>query len=103
MRLAERSDSKEYRGLSGNTAFYRAMLSLVLGSGGAADRAIAVQTVAGSGALRLLADLISRTRPGATVWLSDPAYVNHHPILEAVGLQPESHGGRRCGCGPSGR
>ncbi|MFD9359861.1 aromatic amino acid transaminase [Streptomyces sp. NPDC060031] len=91
MRLAERSDSKEYRGLSGNTAFYRAMLSLVLGSGGAADRAIAVQTVAGSGALRLLADLISRTRPGTTVWLSDPAYVNHHPILEAAGLKVRTY------------
>ncbi len=45
-----------------------------------------VQTVAGSGALRLLADLVCRTRPGTTVWISDPAYVNHRPILEAAGL-----------------
>ncbi|AXE25343.1 aspartate/tyrosine/aromatic aminotransferase [Streptomyces globosus] len=87
LRLAERSASKEYRGLSGNTAFNRAMLAMVLGEGGgAADRAVAVQTVAGSGALRLLADLVCRTRPGATVWISDPAYVNHRPILEAAGL-----------------
>ncbi|MEF2526829.1 MULTISPECIES: amino acid aminotransferase [Streptomyces] len=87
LRLAERSASKEYRGLSGNTSFNRAMLEMVLGEGGgAADRAVAVQTVAGSGALRLLADLVCRTRPGATVWISDPAYVNHRPILEAAGL-----------------
>ncbi|WP_438316302.1 aromatic amino acid transaminase [Streptomyces sp. HUAS TT3] len=86
IRLAERSLSKEYRGLSGNLAFNRAMLSMVLGEGGAAERAVAVQTVAGSGALRLLADLICRTRPGTTVWISDPAYVNHRPILEAAGL-----------------
>lgn len=86
IRLAERSESKEYRGLSGNTAFNRAMLRTVLGADGPRDRAAAVQTVAGSGALRLLADLICRTRPGATVWISDPAYVNHRPILEAAGL-----------------
>lgn len=34
IRLAQRSVSKEYRGLSGNTAFNRAMLSMVLGGGG---------------------------------------------------------------------
>ncbi|MER5929053.1 aromatic amino acid transaminase [Streptomyces sp. NPDC002054] len=86
IRLAERSASKEYRGLSGNAAFNRAMLATVLGAGGTAERAAAVQTVAGTGALRLLADLICRTRPGTTVWISDPAYVNHRPILEAAGL-----------------
>ncbi|MFB7053173.1 amino acid aminotransferase [Streptomyces vinaceus] len=92
IRLAERSASKEYRGLSGNTAFNRAMLSMVLGPGDAAERAVAVQTVAGSGALRLLADLICRTRPGTTVWISDPAYVNHRPILEAAGLTVRTYG-----------
>ncbi|MET9699963.1 aromatic amino acid transaminase [Streptomyces sp. NPDC006529] len=96
IRLAERSASKEYRGLSGNTAFNRALLSMVLGGehGGPAERAAAVQTVAGSGALRLLADLIHRTRPGATVWISEPAYVNHRPILEAAGLTVRGYGWR---------
>ncbi|MFJ8016957.1 aromatic amino acid transaminase [Streptomyces sp. NPDC096339] len=94
IRLAERSASKEYRGLSGNTAFNRALLTMVLGAGGPAERAAAVQTVAGSGALRLLADLICRTRPGTTVWISDPAYVNHRPILEAAGLKVRTYGWR---------
>ncbi|MFD9480847.1 MULTISPECIES: aromatic amino acid transaminase [Streptomyces] len=94
IRLAERSDSKEYRGLSGNTAFNRSLLELVLGPAGPTDRAAAVQTVAGSGALRLLADLICRTRPGTTVWISDPAYVNHRPILEAAGLRVRTYGWR---------
>ncbi|MCX4696064.1 aromatic amino acid transaminase [Streptomyces sp. NBC_01408] len=94
IRLAERSESKEYRGLSGNAAFNRALLGMVLGTGGPADRAAAVQTVAGSGALRLLADLICRTRPGTTVWISDPAYVNHRPILEAAGLNVRTYAWR---------
>ncbi|UQA96905.1 amino acid aminotransferase [Streptomyces halobius] len=92
IRLAERSVSKEYRGLSGNTAFNRAMLSMVLGTEALTGRATAVQTVAGTGALRLLADLVRRTRPGTTVWISDPAYVNHRPILEAAGLQVRTYG-----------
>ncbi|MFE0645103.1 aromatic amino acid transaminase [Streptomyces sp. NPDC058877] len=86
MLLAERSGSKEYRGLSGNAAFNRAMLDTVLGDGSLTTRATAVQTVAGTGALRLLADLVRQTRPGTTVWISDPAYVNHRPILEGAGL-----------------
>ncbi|WP_236239506.1 aromatic amino acid transaminase [Streptomyces sp. CC228A] len=86
IRLAERSPSKEYRGLSGNTAFNQAMLETVLGDEALVARSTAVQTVAGTGALRLLADLVRQTRPGTTVWVSDPAYVNHRPILEAAGL-----------------
>ncbi|MEU8763307.1 aromatic amino acid transaminase [Streptomyces sp. NPDC048659] len=86
IRLAERSGSKEYLGLSGNAAFNRAMLTMVLGGGDLTGRATAVQTVAGTGALRLLADLVRQTRPGTTVWISDPAYVNHRPILEGAGL-----------------
>ncbi|MGR4880944.1 aromatic amino acid transaminase [Streptomyces sp. LARHCF249] len=94
IRLAERAESKEYRGLSGSTAFNRAMQAMVLGPEAPADRAVTVQTVAGSGALRLLADLIRRTRPGTTVWISDPAYVNHRPILEAAGLEVRTFGWR---------
>ncbi|MFE3554561.1 aromatic amino acid transaminase [Streptomyces sp. NPDC059193] len=94
VRLAERAESKEYRGLSGNTAFNRAMQTMVLGPETPAGRAVTVQTVAGSGALRLLADLIGRTRPGTMVWISDPAYVNHRPILEAAGLEVRTFGWR---------
>lgn len=92
IRLAERSGSKEYLGLSGNAAFNRAMLGMVLGSEALTGRATAVQTVAGTGALRLLADLVRQTRPGATVWISDPAYVNHRPILEGAGLTVRTFG-----------
>ncbi|WP_406859368.1 aromatic amino acid transaminase [Streptomyces sp. HUAS MG47] len=90
-RLAERAESKEYRGLSGNTRFNRSMQDLVLGAGIPAERAVTVQTVAGTGALRLLADLVRQSYPGTTVWISDPAYVNHRPILEAAGLKVRTY------------
>ncbi|MGW7051148.1 amino acid aminotransferase [Streptomyces sp. NPDC054887] len=86
LRLAERGESKEYRGLSGNRAFNRAMTSTVLGTDDLVSRATAIQTVAGTGALNLLAEFVHRTAPGATVWISDPSYVNHRPILESAGL-----------------
>ncbi|MFG2331521.1 aromatic amino acid transaminase [Streptomyces sp. NPDC048604] len=90
-RLAERAESKEYRGLSGNTRFNRSMQELILGAGIPAERAVTVQTVAGTGALRLLADLVRQSYPGTTVWISDPAYVNHRPILEAAGLKVRTY------------
>jgi len=91
-RLAAQAGSKEYRGLSGNLAFNRAMTTSVLGSEDLTGRAVAIQTVAGTGALRLLAEFVRRTEPGATVWISDPAYVNHRPILEAAGLTVRTYG-----------
>ncbi|WKX71002.1 amino acid aminotransferase [Streptomyces sp. XD-27] len=91
IRLAAHSASKEYRGLSGNPAFNRAMVSSVLGTDDLIGRATAIQTVAGTGALRLLAEFAARTRPGTTVWISDPAYVNHRPILEAAGLEVRTY------------
>src|SRR5690606_20894364 len=46
----------------------------------------AAQTPGGTGALRMLADLVKLARPGATVWVPDPTWPNHLPILRAAGL-----------------
>jgi aspartate aminotransferase len=34
----------------------------------------------------MLAELIRTARPDATVWLSNPSYINHRPVMEAAGL-----------------
>jgi aspartate/tyrosine/aromatic aminotransferase len=47
----------------------------------------AAQAPGGSGALRLAAELIKRTRSDATIWLSDPTWPNHVPVMRAAGLQ----------------
>ncbi len=85
--LAHSQTTKSYVGLTGNEAFNSAMLDLLLGDSAARQRAVAIQTPGASGALRLLADLIRMARPGATVWMSDPSYVNHAPIMRAAGLK----------------
>ena len=85
--LAASQTSKSYLGLTGNEQFNSALLDLLLGQSDAASRAAVMQTPGGSGALRLLADFVHLAAPDATVWLSDPSYVNHAPIMRAAGLK----------------
>jgi aspartate aminotransferase len=87
-RLAELGLSKAYRSLAGNAAFNAGMAKLLLGEDRARlERQHTMQTVGGSGALRLLADFIAHAAPQATVWMSDPGYVNHRPLMQAAGLK----------------
>lgn len=78
--------SKSYVGLAGCEEFNRGMLNLVMGEAAQLERTIAIQTPGASGALRMLGDLIQVAQPGSTIWLTDPSYVNHKPVMEAAGL-----------------
>jgi aspartate aminotransferase len=46
----------------------------------------AVQAPGGTGALSLGARLISRCKPGTSVWVSNPTWANHIPLLQGAGL-----------------
>ncbi|NWK43845.1 aromatic amino acid transaminase [Ralstonia pickettii] len=86
-RLAAAGASKAYRGLTGNADFNAGLATLLLGNdAGRLARQHTMQTVGGTGALRLLADFIAVASPSARVWVSDPGYVNHVPIMRAAGL-----------------
>ena len=84
--LAKEQTTKVYVGLAGCEEFNQGMLNLVLGESAVQDRTSAIQTPGGSGALRMLGDLMHVAQPGTTVWLSNPSYVNHKPVMEAAGL-----------------
>ncbi len=86
-RLHESQTTKTYLGLAGDTAFNALMIGLVLGKDADRTRLRAAQTPGGTGALRQLADLIKMARPDATVWVPDPTWPNHLPILRAAGLK----------------
>ncbi|KLV04193.1 aromatic amino acid aminotransferase [Photobacterium aquae] len=86
-RVVTHQTTKAYVGLSGNEQFNQAMMDLLLTGTSAHERAAAVQTPGASGALRMLADLIYLAKPETTVWISNPSYVNHKPVMEAAGLQ----------------
>ncbi|MGF1690753.1 aromatic amino acid transaminase [Photobacterium kagoshimensis] len=84
--LAEQT-TKAYVGLAGDEVFNQSMMDLLLKGTSAYSRAAAVQTPGASGALRMLADLIHIAQPDTTVWLTNPSYVNHKPVMEAAGLK----------------
>ncbi|MGL5431130.1 MAG: aromatic amino acid transaminase [Vibrio sp.] len=79
--------SKSYVGLAGCEEFNQSMMHLVLDSALDSERTIAIQTPGASGALRMLGDLMRVAQPDTTVWISDPSYVNHKPVMEAAGLK----------------
>jgi aspartate aminotransferase len=89
--LLETQTSKAYIGTAGDAAFDEVMQALVFGAGAAADRLVTLQTPGGSGSLRVAAGIILRARPDATVWVSEPTWANHVPLLGGAGLTLKSY------------
>ncbi len=86
--------SKAYMPPEGDEAFNRGMQRLVLGDDSPAladGRVSSVQTPGGCGALRIGAEIIHAATPGARVWISDPTWPIHIPLVGSVGLQFETY------------
>lgn len=84
--LAEQAMSKSYKLLSGNMTFNNQIAQFLLGDSPRLEEQCTIQTVGGSGALRVLADLIAQLSPNSVVWNTEPGYINHRPIMEGAGL-----------------
>ena len=85
----ETETTKSYIGPPGEADFNTAMQTLLFGDDHVAVRANRVssaQTPGGCGALRVAAELINRARPSARIWVSDPTWANHTPLLGDAGL-----------------
>lgn len=79
-----------YLKITGDKEFTDLSVSLVLGANNAAqaeNRVAAVQTLSGTGALRLLATFFGNTFPGMTILKSDPTWGNHKTIFNEAGLK----------------
>ncbi|EJT0551870.1 amino acid aminotransferase [Vibrio vulnificus] len=85
--VADTQTTKSYVGLAGCEEFNQSMVNLLLAGTSVLDRVSAIQTPGASGALRMLGDLMKVAQPDTTVWLSNPSYVNHKPVMEAAGLK----------------
>ena len=83
--LVDTQDTKAYVGPTGSAPFCKSMITQVFGSDADTSRIRAAQSVGGSGALRVLADLMKQGRPNADMWVSDPTWPNHIPLLSAAG------------------
>jgi aspartate aminotransferase len=86
--------TKAYMPPAGDEGFNRGMQQLVLGQDSPAlrdGRVGSVQTPGGCGALRVGAEIIHAAAPGTRVWVSDPTWPVHFPLLGSVGLQFETY------------
>ncbi len=95
--LAGVAPSKAYRPLSGNFAFNEGVTRLLLGADCPfIERTVTIQTVGGTGALRMLGELIAAANPSATIWSSHPGYSNYRPLMVAAGLRFAEYPWREC-------
>ncbi|AQV97526.1 aromatic amino acid aminotransferase [Cupriavidus necator] len=80
---------RPYLPMSGLVAYRNAVQALVFGEDSparAAGRIATLQTLGGSGALRVGADFLKRYYPQSQVWISDPSWENHRVVFERAGF-----------------
>ena len=93
-RVLASQTTKSYVSAAGREEFNVAVEELVLGSSHAARRDRRVRTLqapGGCGALRVGAELIRAAAPSTTVYVSDPTWGNHIPLLGSSGLRLERY------------
>ncbi len=85
--LIDTQISKSYIGTAGAADFNAAMQALTFGAASPDDRLTTIQTPGGSGSLRVAAGMILRASPQASVWVSEPTWANHVPLLTGAGVK----------------
>ncbi|WP_339670568.1 amino acid aminotransferase [Dasania marina] len=86
--------TKNYTGIAGDPDFNRCMENLLFGDqhpARQAQRLSTLQTPGSSGGLYLAAQLIARSNPKTTVWMSNPTWDNHYAIFAAAGLRTAAY------------
>ena len=86
-RLLESQDTKAYIGTAGSARFNAAIQRLTFADSADEQRLVTIQTPGGSGSLRVAAGIILRARETAAVWVSEPTWANHVPLLGGAGLE----------------
>jgi aspartate/tyrosine/aromatic aminotransferase len=93
-RLLETETTKDYVSMDGWAEFNAGVAALVLGAKTPAyrdGRFATLQTLGGTGALRLSADLLAHTLGFTEIAHSTPTWPNHLGIFHAAGLSPKTY------------
>ncbi len=88
--LAADGLTRSYLPMEGLAAYRERVQQLIFGAGREAvttKRIATIQTIGGSGALKVGADLLKRYFPDAGVWVSDPTWDNHRSMFEGAGIK----------------
>ncbi len=92
--LLEDSPPRGYLPIDGLPEYDRAVQALVFGPDSPAikeKRAVTVQALGGTGALKVGADFLRRVDPGAEVWISEPSWENHRALFETAGFAVKAY------------
>ena len=91
--LIANQTTKTYVGPAGNLEFNDRIIALALGplAPTLAGRIATIQTVGGCGALRIGAEVVRVSRPETVVYVSDPTWANHEPLVGTCGLRLERY------------
>jgi aromatic-amino-acid transaminase len=87
--LMETPTPRTYLPIEGLAAYDKAVQELVFGADSPIiqeKRAITVQAIGGTGALKIGADFLQRFAPGSQVYISDPSWENHRALFESAGF-----------------
>ena len=87
--LMEKLAPRTYLPIEGLAAYDKAVQELVFGADSAVvqeKRAVTVQAIGGTGALKIGADFLKRFSPDSQVWISDPSWENHRALFESAGF-----------------
>jgi aromatic-amino-acid transaminase len=93
-KLAQGPLAKNYLPIDGIPAYDRAVQQVLFGAQSEAmgqGRIVTVQTLGGTGGLKVGADLLRRVDPGAEVWISDPSWENHRALFEYAGFKVNAY------------
>ncbi|WP_026042547.1 amino acid aminotransferase [Pantoea sp. A4] len=91
---AEPQQASLYLPMEGLVSYRNAIAPLLFGSDHEmlkAGRIASIQTLGGSGALKVGADFLKRYFPQSGVWVSDPTWDNHIAIFNGAGLEVQTY------------
>lgn len=87
--MTQKASPRGYLPIDGLAAYDTAVQILVFGADSAVvkeKRVVTVQSLGGTGGLKVGADFIRRVNPNAQLWISDPSWENHRALFEAAGF-----------------
>lgn len=90
----EAAPARGYQPIEGLAAYNNAVQGLLFGAASpitAAGRAITVEALGGTGALKVGADFLKRLYPQSRVVISDPSWENHRALFENAGFAVDNY------------
>jgi aromatic-amino-acid transaminase len=92
--LAASAMPRNYLPIDGLARYNKAVQEVVFGANHQAvkgERIVTVQSLGGTGGLKLGADLVKHINPGSRAWISDPSWENHRALFEYAGFKVDAY------------